>query len=98
MHKHNPDELTMLISSQDGDTFSHNFIHDVVVSSMCTRQNLLRRCFGRELNEIESVTNMNSNINSIYLSAINIAACEITQAYNGARSLTELPSAPHEPP
>ena len=73
----------MLISSQDGDTFSHNCIHDVVVSSMCTRQNVLRRCFGPELNEIESVTNMNSNINSIYLSVINIAR-EITQAYNGA--------------
>ena len=34
-----------------------------------TRRNLLRQCFGRELNEIESVTNrpINSNINSIYL-------------------------------
>ena len=65
---------------------------------MCTRQNnLLRLCFGRGLNEIESVTIINSNINSIFLH-VNRIVCEITQAYNGARSLTELPSAHRELP
>ena len=49
------------------------------------------------LNEIESVTNINSNITSMYL-PVNKIVCEITQAYNGARSLTEQPSAPREPP
>ena len=44
---------------------------------MCTLQNLLRRCFGRELNEIESVTNINSNINSINL-PVNQIVCEIS--------------------
>ena len=58
---------------------------------------LVASVFWRELNEIGSVTNINSNINSIYLPMIKID-CEITQAYNGARSLTELPLAPREPP
>ena len=79
------------------DRFSHNFIHNVVVISMCTRRNLLRRCFDRELNEIESVTNINSSMNMFCL-PVNEIACEITQAYNGARSLTELPSALRDPP
>ena len=63
----------MLFSSQDGG----HFFRQLYVHGDCTRRNLLRQCFGRELNEIESVTNINSNINSIYL-PMNQIVCEIS--------------------